>query len=311
MAASAGRKVFCITMAIALLLCGCDRSAKPVSDGPQYTDPPAPTTQEQTLSFCVVPAMTPTKVVQRYRPLIELLCDRLKQAHEPDLQLVVARDHDDFNRRLAARSFSIAVVSSATAVKCETMGYAPFAKVKGDDKFFGALLVPKTSTIHQLSDLRGKRISFPNRSVMSGSLMVRMFLHDHGLDSDRDYQAIYCESYDSAVLTLSQGRSDVAAIGSGPWALLQRDRPDLSQSLEVRFQTESLPQLIMIAAPTTPAEVVLTVRDAIFHLSDSAPGRAALNAENVEGFMPIDEATLVPVRQFIARYEAAFGRGDF
>ena len=170
---------------------------------------------------------------------------------------------------------------------------------------------PTASPIKAIDDLRGKRISFPNHSVMSGSLMVRMFLHDHGLERDRDYSAIYCESYDSAVLTLLDGRCDVAAIGSGPWALLQRDRPELAQTFDVRFQTGPLPQLIMIAAPDVPLETINILSNALFHLKESPEGRAALAKQNVDGYMPVDEAALVPVHEFVAKYEASFGRDDF
>ena len=298
-----------VILVFAALLCGCDRSKKHYE--PQYSDQSAPTTAPQTLTFCVVPALTPSKVVQRYQPLIDLLSTKLKQAHLPPLQLVVAKGHDDFSRRLADRSFAVAVVSSATAVQSERSGYSPFAEVLHDDKLYGALLVPKNSPIQTLDDLRGKKISFPNRSVMSGSLMIRMYLHDHGLDRDKDYTAIYCESYDSAVLTLSTGRSDAAGVGSSPWALLARSRPDLASSMELRFQTDPMPQAVMIAAADFPPAALHVVRDTLFHLRETPEGRAALQTQNVDGYGPADDATLAPVQQFVDHYKATFGTDDF
>ena len=306
-----GKKLFWFPLLSAVLACGCDRSNKTASVGPQYSDRPPATTSQTLMTFCVVPALTPTKVAQRYQLLTDLLRDRLKKSQQPDLQLVIARNHEDFTQRLNTRSFSIAVVSSATAVRSQELGYRLIAKIRGDEKYFGALLVPKTSTIKDFSDLRGKRISFPNHSVMSGSLMVRMFLHEHGLDRDQDYTAIYCDSYDSAVLTLLAGRCDVAAIGSGPWALLQRDRPELTQTFEIRFQTSPLPQLIMIAAPEVPQQVVNILTDTLVHLTESPEGRAALSKQNVDGYVPVDEAALVAVHQFMSKYQASFGSDDF
>ena len=52
-----------------MVTAGCDRSGKPASDGPQYSERPAPPTTQAAFTFCVVPALTPTKVVLRYQPL--------------------------------------------------------------------------------------------------------------------------------------------------------------------------------------------------------------------------------------------------
>ena len=189
------------------------------------------------------------------------------------MKLQVARDHEDFNQRLKDKKFSFALVSGVTAVNATASNYHVIAKLKGDENFCGIVLVANNSSIHSVEDLLHKRISFPARSVMAGAMMPRMFLHDHGLERDRDYSAIYCESYDSAVLTLSSGRSDAAAVGSASWSQLKLDRPDLANALSERFKTDSMIQLAIIASPDVDAAALNLLKTTLSGLGDTPQGR--------------------------------------
>lgn len=99
---------------------------------------------------------------------------------------------------------------------------------------------------------------------------------------------------------------DVAAGATWPqpWRALSRERPELAEALEVKWETESLPNNGLVVLPEVPAAVVAQVSRLLFTLHQTAEGRALLAPMELTRFEPADDATYQPVRDFIALFSS-------
>lgn len=125
--------------------------------------------------------------------------------------------------------------------------------------YFSQIVVLAEGPIRQLSDLRGRRISFGEIGSTSQHLGPAQILLDAGLNYGRDYEAVFLRR-NVAVEALRRG--DLAAIGMNLTHIQQIRRAVPDVKLTVIGRGRDLPDDLVIAAPSVPAPVVATVRQA-------------------------------------------------
>jgi phosphonate transport system substrate-binding protein len=125
--------------------------------------------------------------------------------------------------------------------------------------YFSQIVVLAEGPFRQISDLRGRRISFGEIGSTSQHLGPAQILLDAGLTYGRDYEAVFLRR-NVAVEALRRG--DLAAIGMNLTHIQQIRRAVPDIKLAVIGRGRDLPDDLIVAAPGVPAATVDLVRRA-------------------------------------------------
>jgi phosphonate transport system substrate-binding protein len=118
----------------------------------------------------------------------------------------------------------------------------------------------------------------------------------------RDIDSRYVGSMESSLMNVYLGQTAAGAAWPPPWRALSRQRPELARELEVKWETEHLINIGVVALPEVPEGVVHRVRDLLIGLQDDSRGREVLALMGLGRFEPATDATYQPVRDFLARF---------
>ncbi|HSV30219.1 MAG TPA: phosphate/phosphite/phosphonate ABC transporter substrate-binding protein [Candidatus Omnitrophota bacterium] len=245
------------------------------------------------------PFNTPETLFAVYRPLIDYLNARLGG---PVLELEASRDYESFEQKLYYRNFDFALANPYQTVMAVTNGFRIFAKMGDDHQNRGMILVRRDSGITRVADLRGKVVSYPASSALASALLPQDFLSRQGLDIGKDVDNRYVGSEESSILSVFLGRSAAATTWPLAWSRFQRDDPAKASQLEVKWQTESLPNGGWVARDDVPPDLVGRIAGLLLTLHESAEGRQLLDHMMVSRFEPADDATYAPVQDFLRRF---------
>lgn len=299
-----GRRLV-LALAAVLGLGGCDDSS--TTYAPSYAD--SPVDNERVYVLGIHPLHNPETMYDVYQPLIDYL-----NAHLGDgvrIKLEASRSYADFERKLYSRQFEFALPNSMQIGKStEEFGYHAFAKMDDDSKFCGIILVRRDGGIRTVADLKGKSVSYPAPTALAATMLPQVFLKENGLDLHRDINNIYVGSQESSILSVYLGKVAAAATWPPPWIKFQHDFPDKAAQLEVKWSTRGLPHNGFVARDDMPPALVDRVRALLVHMQDSEEGRALLARVPVDRFVPADDATYQPTRDYVRWFTANVRRPE-
>ena len=123
------------------------------------------------------------------------------------------------------------------------------------------------SPLIPLDLLRGKRFTFNDTGSMSGYLGLKRDLEAMGESLDIFASRSASGGHRGSIVTIAEGRADVAAIDCESWALAQRFEP-AAQKVVVVGWTRRRKGLPFITAATTPEKTVRAMREALAGLAE-------------------------------------------
>ncbi len=276
---------------------GCSR--EPQDQPLQYTTAPA-VPALPTYQFAVHPLHNPEKLAATYQPLVDLINQRLQGAR---IELVPSRDYSAYNARFRARGPALLLPNPWQTLEAMKVGYRVLAMAGDPQDFRGLLIARRDSPIREVSDLKGKTVSYPAPTALAACIMPQYFLHQHGLDVNRDIANVYVGSQESSILQVYLGKAAVAATWPPPWRMFQHDHPREAEQLRVIWETPALVNNSVMVRDDVPPTVAEVIRDTLLHLGDSPQGRAVLQGMSSSAFLPADDETYAPVRRYVADFE--------
>lgn len=280
-----------------LLLGGCERA--PAERPLDYSTAP-PQVSVATFALAVHPLHNPQKLATTYLPLVDLLNRRLRGAR---VELLASRDYAAYNERIRARGPELLLPNPWQTLEAIKVGYRVIAMAGDASDFKGLLIARRDSPLREVTDLKGKVVSYPAPTALAACIMPQYFLHQRGLDVERDIVNAYVGSQESSILQAYLGKAALAATWPPPWRMFQLEHPREAAELKVLWETPPLVNNAVMVRDDVPAEVVARLRHTLLTLGDSAEGRAALASMSMTGFAPADNATYAVVRDYIARFE--------
>lgn len=290
------RRLF-LASAVGFALAGCDDDGQKDYQ-PSYAIKSASLSKSYHIGC---PFSTPETLFAIYQPLIDYLNARLDG---PVLELEAARDYESFEQKLYYRNFDFALANPYQMVMAVTDGYRIFAKMGDDRQDRGMILVRRDSKVATVADLKGKIISYPANSALASTLLPQAFLHQQGLDVRNGVDNRYVGSEESSILSVFLGHSAAGTTWPLAWTRFQRDDPAKAAQLEVKWETEALPNNGWVARDDVPPELVAKLTKLLLSLQDSEEGRNLLDHMLVNRFEAANDATYVPVQTFLRRFNA-------
>jgi len=284
-------------LAILLVSMGCSREQK--DTGPKYGDAPL-TKSMPVYHFAVHPLHNPAKLTQAYRPLIDYLNTRLKGAQ---LVLEASRDYANFEEKYKARKPEFILPNPWQTLQAMNAGYSVIAMAGEPMDFKGIFVVRKDSGIRKPSDLKGRAVSYPSPTALAACIMPQYFLHNHGINVNRDIENRYVGSQESSIMNVYFKYTAAGATWPPPWRAFKKEHPGEASELEVIWETEPLINNSVMVRNDMSADIREQVQKYLTGLRETGEGRVILADMETDRFIPASDRDYDVVRVYVERFE--------
>lgn len=293
-----GRRAGVVSIALFTLLSGCDRDSS-ISVGPVYSDRPS----KDSLPVYVLgvhPFFNPARLTKAYQPLIDYL-----NANMPGsiFELEASRDYRTYVSKFRARRDSFLLSNPWQTVEAIKAGYKVVAEASAPGNIRGIFVVRRDSKIKKPRDLKGGMLAYPSPMALSGCILPQYFLHQYGIDINKDVRNHYVGSHDSAILHVYIGETVAGATSLPVWRAFQKDYPHEAAKLKVVWKTPPLKSSSFMVRNDVPAEIVKQVRQLLVDLPRTNQGRKILKGIETAQFKLADNSAYAGVRKFIEKFE--------
>lgn len=247
----------------------------------------------------VHPLHNPKRLLEVYGPILDHVNTGIPGVH---FRLEAARNYEEFDKKLYAGYYDLAMPNPYQTVRAFKYGYRVFAKMGDDEEFRGIILVRKDSSIHEVADLRGKVVAYPAQTALAATMMPQYYLHSHGIDVNFDIENHYVGSQESSILNVLRGHAAAAATWPLPWKIFSTEYPEMANQLEVKWQTAPLLNNSWVARRDVPQSVVDMFKTQLLSLNETAEGRHMLERLPISGFEPATNENYLPVITFLETF---------
>ena len=298
-----GRGVLAGLLLASMLLAACSKPSSHALYAPSFVVAPAQA-QITEYTFGVSPTSNFRTMYEVFQPIIEHINGGLSDAK---LVLEVTRGLDEHRQKLRTRHFAFALSNPYMTLRAaESGGYRIIAKLGDDAAFHGAWAVRRDSGIAALSDLRGKTVSFPPKLALAGTMMTQLQLQQAGIDPRSDIRASYLGSHHASIMTVYSKTAAAGATWPLAWSTFQHLHPAEASELELRFPTEPLVNMGIVARTDVPPALVRRVAELLADMHKTEKGRALLAQVPATRFETAGDGQYRLVREFIAKYRLVF-----
>ncbi|MDG4866611.1 phosphate/phosphite/phosphonate ABC transporter substrate-binding protein [Guyparkeria sp. 1SP6A2] len=299
---SIGRRPALGLLLLALLLAGCGEDNQSDATTPTFRATPSEATAVYT--FAVHPLHNPVRLHEVFNPLMTYLSAHLPEAR---FRLEASRNYAHYNRKIDAERPDFLLPNPYQTLRAQQRGYRVIAKMGDDHNFRGIILVRRDSEIDSVEDLRGGSISYPARTALAATMMPQYFLHQQGLDVSREVDNRYVGSQESAIMNVYLGETDAGATWPPPWRALSSERPELAEALEIRWQTDPLPNNSVMVHERIDDSLAQRVALLLDQLHERQEGDRILGPMELSRFELAADGDYASVVDFIGDFERAIG----
>ncbi len=282
-------------IALMLVACGQNEGNKPSE--PKFTAK-APETGK-VYTFAIHPLNNPARLFEIYGPVIDYLNRNIPGT---TFRLEASRNYEEFEKKLYARELDFALPNPYQTLNSLGHGYHVIAKMGDDYKFTGVILVRRDSGIKNVTDLKGKSVSYPARTALAATMMPQYFFQTHGLDVNHDIENLYVGSQESSIMNVYLGKVAAGATWPLPWEAFQKEHPDQARELELKWETEPLINNGVVARDDVPVALAKRVAQLLDTLHTTAEGRVMLARMPLSRFELADDQRYRVIENFLHKF---------
>lgn len=290
------RYIYSIFFLLLSLLTSCSQ---------QDTSPHTPELIQQTdnvveYHFAVHPLHNPTRLFEVFNPLLEYLNSNIPGVN---FILEASRDYATFDNKLKTESVPFALPNPYQTLMAIDHNYQVIAKMGDDANFRGIILVRKDSGIKTPTDLKGMAVSYPAPTALAATILPQYYLHNHGLDINKDIENKYVGSQESSIMNVFLGTTAAGATWPPPWKALSNERPELKKQLKVIWETQSLPNNSIVVRDDVPKELATKVQTLLSNLHTTPEGKQILQKMYLSKYETANNQTYLSVKQFVNQFD--------
>jgi phosphonate transport system substrate-binding protein len=175
------------------------------------------------LRVSAIPDEAPTELQRKFKPLGEYL----EKKTGMKVEFTPVTDYAASVEALINKKVDMVWFGGFTFVQAKVRSnneITPLVQRLEDEKFKSVFITTKAD-IKQLSDLKGKTLSFGSESSTSGHLMPRSFLLAAKIDPDLDLKRIaFSGAHDATVAAVAGGKVDAGALNMSVWEKLVAEK---------------------------------------------------------------------------------------
>lgn len=230
----------------------------------------------------IVPYLSPNVLMSLFAPVRNHLHQELKRP----IELYTTTDVQSFVKKTMHPDYDILISSAHLSRLAQNKGgYLPVAQFSND--LYGVIFVASNSAIHQIGDLRGKRLAITDRSILVNIAVFDALSRAGIAESQMRLQPSINQN--TSLLSIAQGENDAAIT-----AHFSLDQMPAAQRGELReiFRTKALPNVIVSVSPNRSVAERNAISHAMLTLPDTKEGAVFLKTSRFGGVKLVDDATM-------------------
>ena len=230
----------------------------------------------QALVFGFLPILSPQKLVARFGPLTDYLAEQLNRP----VRLETAPNYEEFVRRTSKQRYDILFTAPHFYYLAQRQsGYRVLVRV--DAPTMPAVIVArKDSDIHNLEDLRGKKLSTVDPLAL-GTALVKAHLSANNIDPDKDVTLVTTPTHNASLLSAYKRVTDAASLMLPPY---NRAKPEIKNNMIIIAKTAGTPHMPISVSSSVSAEKRSIIENALLNLTASTKGKELLQHLSWPGF---------------------------
>ncbi len=239
------------------------------------------------LKVTTIPEEAATEQVRKFGPLVKYL----ERTLGTKVEFTPVSDYPAAVEALVNKQVDLVWFGGFTHVQAQIRSggkVIPIAQREEDTQFRSVFITQTDSGIKQLSDLKGKQVSFGSASSTSGHLMPRSFLLQAGIDPDRDFKRVaFSGAHDATVASVVSGRVDAAALDITVWRKFVDEKKVDTSKVNVFFTTPPYFNYNWSVHADMPAAQRERIAKAMFELNMNNPeGKEILTLNRATKYIP-------------------------
>ena len=237
------------------------------------------------LIFGVHPYLPSSELYKRFMPLLDYLS---KETGQP-MQLNISSTYEKHIESIGTGNVNIAYMGPASYVHMvNKYGRNPLLarlEIKGSPTFRGVIIVRKEDKSTELKDLLGKSFAFGDPASTMSSLVPHYMLIKAGIELEELSGYIHLRNHINVALSVLVGDSDAGAVKEEVFYKYEQ------RGLKALAFTPRISEHLLIGHNTLPAEVIDSLRKALFNIKDTKHGRAIMTAikSSMSAFVPVQD----------------------
>jgi phosphonate transport system substrate-binding protein len=217
------------------------------------------------------------------------------------IQTVACAGIDEYLEKLHNGYFDLTFINGLQLLGAQRNGYRVVGRIADDSRTI--IFVHKDSGIRQFPDVRGHTISLPGKNTLSGTIMPLLFLYRHGVDVNKGLHRLYLPTFEAAMLNVYLGHASLGATWKPMWEMYLKQRPELGNKLEARWETPPLVNAGILLRVTIDSALASRLAGLFFRMNKDEQGRRALERLHISGFEPADSSSFRPMEAFLREYD--------
>ncbi|MDP4547130.1 MULTISPECIES: phosphate/phosphite/phosphonate ABC transporter substrate-binding protein [unclassified Marinobacter] len=262
----------------------CDENGDMVADLPkdksQWNDP-------DTLIFAYTPVEDPAIYSDIWQPFI----DHLSEVTGRDVRFFAVQSNSAQVEAMRSGRLHIAGFSTGpTPFAVNLAGAVPFALMGSDSGQFGYSLQVYThsdSDIHEITDLKGKRVAHTSPTSNSGNQAPRALFPELGVVPGEDYEITFSGSHDQSMLGVVAKDYDAAPVASEVVERMAARGLYDTEDVRLVWESDRFPTTSYNHAHNLHPDLVEKIREAFYTFKFSGT-ELGEEFEGVETFIPIN-----------------------
>ena len=238
------------------------------------------------LRITAIPDESPTELARKAAPLVKYLEARLGMK----VEFTPVTDYAAAVETLVNRKVDLAWFGGFTFVQAHVRSGGKMIPLvqREEDERFKSVFITSDPAITQLSDLKGKDLSFGSQSSTSGHLMPRSYLLQTGLNPDKDLRRVaYSGAHDATIAAVASGKVQAGALNISVWDKFVADKKVDTSKVKVFFTTPAYFDYNWTVHADMPAALRDKLTAAFLSLSrDNAEGKEILDLQRATRFVP-------------------------
>jgi phosphonate transport system substrate-binding protein len=267
--------------------------------GPSLAAPAA----EPPLIMGVFPRHNATETVRMFNPLAGYLSKKLGRK----VQLETSKDFPSFWQGVADQHYDLVHYNQLHYIKShEEFGYEVIVmnEEDGASTIAGEIVARKDRGIHELRDLKGKKIMFGgDKTALMAYIIPTLLLRKAGL-RDQDYDEEFAKNPPNALLAAYFQQADAAGVGDVVMSLPDIRRQADTSKLMVLGKSEPVPHLPWATNKNMAPALREKIRSILVDLRNSAEGQKILKAANLTGLVSADDKDYDPIKNIMHQMNA-------
>jgi phosphonate transport system substrate-binding protein len=242
---------------------------------------------QQVLKVTTIPEEAATEQIRKFGPLVKYLERQMGMK----VEFTPVNDYPAAVEALVNKQVDLAWLGGFTHVQAQIRSggkIIPIAQREEDAQFRSVFIAQTDSGIKQLSDLKGKTVSFGSQSSTSGHLMPRSFLLQAGIDPERDFKRVaYSGAHDATIASVVSGKVDAAALDITVWRKFVDEKKVDTSKVNVFYTTPPFYNYNWSVHADMPAPTREKLTQALLSLSmDTPEGKEILTLNRATRYIP-------------------------